>query len=458
MHPHQTQYSVHNKDNSVSSVSPSMDTSSVSYHSQFSYGGNENWTYGSSNVTPMKQIEACLQSAGKDRKAYSPLDQADALSLEQENERPENNNRNNTHNKNHSISSSLTPALSNASAILEMKHLWDEFYQLGTEMIVTKAGRRMFPTFQVKLCGLDLHSEYMLMMDFVPVDDKRYRYAFHSSSWVVAGKADPVSPPRIHVHPDSPATGAQWMKQTVSFDKLKLTNNQLDDNGHIILNSMHRYQPRFHIVYLPPKTSQSSNDETCNDNFKTFVFAETSFTAVTAYQNHRITQLKIASNPFAKGFRDCDPDDGSPEVPSPTSQQKQQRSTPRSTPNSCAKEEESLDHPPTTQTLQADSHPSMIFQNRYQATNQTPSPSLLQTNILGAGLSPITQPYSAEICNYGPVYHPHNILHNYNTVYSNDKGMRSGGSFGRGVYGGYQGFYNNGNFRAHQNGYEFSPR
>jgi hypothetical protein len=54
-----------------------------------------------------------------------------------------------------------------------------------------------------------------------------------SSSWVVAGKADPISPPRIHVHPDSPATGAQWMKQVVSFDKLKLTNNQLDDNGHV---------------------------------------------------------------------------------------------------------------------------------------------------------------------------------------------------------------------------------
>jgi hypothetical protein len=49
----------------------------------------------------------------------------------------------------------------------------------------------------------------------------------------VAGKADPISPPRIHVHPDSPATGAQWMKQVVSFDKLKLTNNQLDDNGHV---------------------------------------------------------------------------------------------------------------------------------------------------------------------------------------------------------------------------------
>lgn len=54
-----------------------------------------------------------------------------------------------------------------------------------------------------------------------------------SSCWVVAGKADAISPPRIHVHPDSPAAGANWMKQIVSFDKLKLTNNQLDENGHV---------------------------------------------------------------------------------------------------------------------------------------------------------------------------------------------------------------------------------
>ena len=38
---------------------------------------------------------------------------------------------------------------------------------------------------------------------------------------------------------------------------------------------------------------------------KTFVFEETQFTAVTAYQNQQITRLKIESNPFAKGFRDA---------------------------------------------------------------------------------------------------------------------------------------------------------
>jgi T-box protein 1 len=127
----------------------------------------------------------------------------------------------------------MHPKLVGVQVQLEMRALWEEFHELGTEMIVTKAGRRMFPTYQVRLYGLDPMEDYMLVMDFVPVDDKRYRYAFHTSSWVVAGKADPNSPPRIHVHPDSPAKGGAWMKQVVSFDKLKLTNNQLDDNGHV---------------------------------------------------------------------------------------------------------------------------------------------------------------------------------------------------------------------------------
>lgn len=73
----------------------------------------------------------------------------------------------------------LHPDLRDTGAVLEMKPLWDEFNELGTEMIVTKAGRRMFPTFQARLFGLAPDSMYMLMMDFVPVDDKRYRYAFH---------------------------------------------------------------------------------------------------------------------------------------------------------------------------------------------------------------------------------------------------------------------------------------
>lgn len=68
---------------------------------------------------------------------------------------------------------------------------------------------------------------------------------------------------------------------------------------------MHRYQPRIHLVRLTPGQQIPQTPKELDElDHKTFVFAETVFTAVTAYQNQLITKLKIDSNPFAKGFRD----------------------------------------------------------------------------------------------------------------------------------------------------------
>ncbi|XP_072014315.1 T-box transcription factor TBX20-like [Amphiura filiformis] len=196
--------------------------------------------------------------------------------------------------------------MSEVTCRLETKDLWDKFHDLGTEMIITKSGRRMFPTVRVSFSGLRSDSRYVVMMDIIPKDNKRYRYAYHRSSWLVAGKADPPLPPRLYVHPDSPFTGEQLRKQMVSFEKVKLTNNELDQQGHIILNSMHRYQPRIHIAKKTDSVSPTAEPSMSLNSkpLKTFVFPETTFTAVTAYQNQLITRLKIDSNPFAKGFRD----------------------------------------------------------------------------------------------------------------------------------------------------------
>ncbi|XP_057676114.1 T-box transcription factor TBX2b-like [Corythoichthys intestinalis] len=179
---------------------------------------------------------------------------------------------------------------------LESQELWNEFHKMGTEMVITKSGRRMFPPFKVKVDGLDKTSKYILLMDIVAVDD--FRYKFHNSRWIVAGKADPEMPKRMYIHPDSPSKGEQWMSKPVAFHKLKLTNNISDKHGFTILNSMHKYQPRFHIV--------RANDimKLPYSTFLTYVFPETEFIAVTAYQNEKITQLKIDNNPFAKGFRE----------------------------------------------------------------------------------------------------------------------------------------------------------
>jgi T-box protein 20 len=120
----------------------------------------------------------------------------------------------------------------------------------------------MFPTIRVSFSGLtastgvecsnsehDDGDRYVVLMDVVAVDSKRYRYAYHRSSWLVAGKADPPVPPRVYVHPDSPFTADQLTKQTVSFEKLKLTNNALDTNGHVSICAVTQFTLYILAVY-----------------------------------------------------------------------------------------------------------------------------------------------------------------------------------------------------------------
>ncbi|XP_065059022.1 T-box protein 12-like [Rhopilema esculentum] len=191
------------------------------------------------------------------------------------------------------------------SLTLECKDLWLKFHELGTEMIITKAGRRMFPVVRVRVSGLDLQKQYLVALDVEPVDDMRYRYAYHRSNWLVAGKADPQPVKRLYLHPDCPFSGEQLLNQVISFEKVKLTNNEMDHSSHIILNSMHKYQPRVLIIRKPEDWDGTCDKLTLSPKYKrTFSFPETVFIAVTAYQNQLITKLKINSNPFAKGFRD----------------------------------------------------------------------------------------------------------------------------------------------------------
>uniref|UniRef100_A0A3B5MWZ7 T-box transcription factor 15 n=1 Tax=Xiphophorus couchianus TaxID=32473 RepID=A0A3B5MWZ7_9TELE len=155
---------------------------------------------------------------------------------------------------------------------LQCADLWKRFHDIGTEMIITKAGRRMFPAMRVKIAGLDPHQQYYIAMDIVPVDNKRYRC------------------------PPPPTAG----NVSLSFISLYLYIYL-----QIILHSMHKYQPRVHIIRKDSSSELSANKPVpSGEGVKTFSFSETVFTTVTAYQNQQITRLKIDRNPFAKGFRD----------------------------------------------------------------------------------------------------------------------------------------------------------
>ncbi|KAM7171827.1 T-box transcription factor T isoform 4-T4 [Macrochelys suwanniensis] len=175
---------------------------------------------------------------------------------------------------------------------LEENELWLRFKELTNEMIVTKNGRRMFPVLKVSVSGLDPNAMYSFLLDFVAADNHRWKYV--NGEWVPGGKPEPQAPSCVYIHPDSPNFGAHWMKAPVSFSKVKLTN-KLNGGGQIMLNSLHKYEPRIHIVRVGgPQRMITSHS-----------FPETQFIAVTAYQNEEITALKIKYNPFAKAFLDA---------------------------------------------------------------------------------------------------------------------------------------------------------
>lgn len=97
---------------------------------------------------------------------------------------------------------------------------------------------------RASLKGLEADSQYCVLIEMMLVGDCRYKYS--GSQWIPAGGAEPQSPQRIYLHPDSPATGSHWQAQPILFNKVKLTNNTLDNNGHV---SVIFFVEHFSIVF-----------------------------------------------------------------------------------------------------------------------------------------------------------------------------------------------------------------
>ncbi|KAK7604553.1 hypothetical protein V9T40_005739 [Parthenolecanium corni] len=149
----------------------------------------------------------------------------------------------------------------------------------------------MFPVVKVSVQGLDPVAMYTLLLEFIQIEQHRWKYV--NGDWVPGGKAELPPQYPVYMHPESPNFGEHWMKESVSFAKVKLNNKQTG-NGQVMLNSLHKYEPRVHIVRV-------GGDQRGQFMFN---FPETQFIAVTAYQNEEVTSLKIKYNPFAKAFLD----------------------------------------------------------------------------------------------------------------------------------------------------------
>jgi hypothetical protein len=157
---------------------------------------------------------------------------------------------------------------------------------------------------------------YSVLLEFVQVESHRWKYV--NGEWLAGGKAEPAPHNPVYMHPDSPNFGAHWQREQVNFAKVKLTN-KTKGAGQIMLNSLHKYEPRVHVVRVPgqqldPVSSdgggrttgqQQNHHNQQQQQVWTFPFPPTQFVAVTAYQNEDVTALKIKHNPFAKAFLDA---------------------------------------------------------------------------------------------------------------------------------------------------------
>lgn len=107
--------------------------------------------------------------------------------------------------------------------------------------------RRMFPSVELTITGLERRARYWVLLEVEPASDRRHKYVGGGSSgnlekgygnarWTSIGPAElqPGIDRRIYLHPDSPETGAHWMQQQpLKFDKLKLTNNAVDPRNNV---------------------------------------------------------------------------------------------------------------------------------------------------------------------------------------------------------------------------------
>ncbi|CAG8498989.1 2911_t:CDS:2 [Diversispora eburnea] len=187
-------------------------------------------------------IVTAISKDNKDKHYPSRLDSPFVLSSNQQHNNHQQNNHHQPNNQQ-----------KNNQLLLDNTDLWTQFYRANNEMIITKSGRCIFPLLRFKPENLDSSSRYTFILDFILVSPNRFRFK----------------------------KGAYWTRFGVFFPKIKLTN-----------------RPRHNLAVL--KMIKHSTTTFENDEESFFTFKETTFIAVTHYQNETVNTLKKNNNPHAK--------------------------------------------------------------------------------------------------------------------------------------------------------------
>ncbi|KAG0352878.1 T-box transcription factor tbx20 [Podila minutissima] len=187
------------------------------------------------------------------------------------------------------------------------RSLWSKFDAIENEMIVTQTGRSIFPYLKFRVSNLDPDSLYAIAVQIEQMDPKKHRYA-NNGRWQVDDRQikgpAAVFDQHWYYHPGSYSSGKVLMSDVISFENIRISNKTPDSktsrscNSHIFLvSSFRKYRPRIRLL------KYSQHDSSKSIGSWLFMFEETSFFAVTHYQNGAVNRLKTDHNPHAKAFR-----------------------------------------------------------------------------------------------------------------------------------------------------------
>lgn len=247
-------------------------------------GANNSCTDTNYNSSPTSVKSDSLEVGGQQIQHYHQFSHQNQHQQQQPQQYQCNTTNLQVNSSSSSSASSIMQTLSTSysEAKLEDAELWRAFNTQTNEMIVTKSGRRMFPVIKISINNLDPRAMYSIAIEFVQLESHRWKYV--NGEWAPGGKSEPSSSKSLYVHPESPNFGAHWMKDYITFSKAKLTNKPTNQPGQVVLNSLHKYQPKIHVIRVSTDDKQFHRGK-----IDTFQFPETQFIAVTAYQNENVS-------------------------------------------------------------------------------------------------------------------------------------------------------------------------
>ncbi|CAL2051993.1 unnamed protein product [Caenorhabditis brenneri] len=181
------------------------------------------------------------------------------------------------------------PATIKVALTPEYDSIWQNCSNLGHDMIITTQIRRIFPTIEYMISGLEENEFYKMSIHMDFVDNYKLRFDNMTGEYTTSISREQKTEPKILWHPKGSQSGQEWMSSTVSFDHVRITCKKIletESENNVHLLSAHRYIPVLTIYEndLPIHTAKIQH---------------MIFNASTQYHRNGVREYKRSINKFS---------------------------------------------------------------------------------------------------------------------------------------------------------------